>query len=191
MEEANLAQNVSLLRKALGEPHNGRLYIETIPKRGYRFTANVREISGERAADAREAMTHSTLTEIIEDESSGVAIAKTNGKRPLNGNAQADGSNGTSAAASSSISPSTRTAQPLAAVRAESSAATVADAAALPLGFEFSALPRRGFDRHSSRVRPDVTSDPGTPRQGANRASSGARVAASPSTKRITTFASR
>src|SRR5207253_1541406 len=39
VEEANLAQNVSLLRKALGSPHEGRLYIETIPKRGYRFVA--------------------------------------------------------------------------------------------------------------------------------------------------------
>ena len=38
VEEGNLAFNVSLLRKALGE-QNGATYIETIPKRGYRFTA--------------------------------------------------------------------------------------------------------------------------------------------------------
>ena len=146
VEEATLAQNIFTLRKALGkEPQ----YIETIPKRGYRFTAQVREISGERAAGARAAITHSTLTEIIEDESSGLAVAKTNGKRPLNGDAPADGSNGTSAATSPSISPSARAAQPLAAVHAESPVATVADAAALPLDFEFSALPRRGFDRQS------------------------------------------
>jgi Tol biopolymer transport system component/DNA-binding winged helix-turn-helix (wHTH) protein len=146
VEEATLAQNVFTLRKALGkEPQ----YIETIPKRGYRFTANVREIIGERAAGPREAMTHSTLTEVVEDEPSGVAVAKTNGKRPLNGDAPGDGSNGTSAAASPSMSPSANAAQPLAAMRAESPVATVADAAARPLDFEFSALHRRGFDRQS------------------------------------------
>src|SRR5438477_513966 len=47
VEEANLAQNVSLLRKALGDPHDGRLYIETMPKRGYRFIARVDEAIGE------------------------------------------------------------------------------------------------------------------------------------------------
>jgi TolB-like protein/DNA-binding winged helix-turn-helix (wHTH) protein/Tfp pilus assembly protein PilF len=37
VEEANIAVNVSLLRKTLGEASNGRPYIETVPKRGYRF----------------------------------------------------------------------------------------------------------------------------------------------------------
>lgn len=36
VEENNLAQNISILRKALGER-----YIQTIPKRGYRFVADV------------------------------------------------------------------------------------------------------------------------------------------------------
>lgn len=36
VEENNLAQNISILRKALGED-----YIQTVPKRGYRFTGNV------------------------------------------------------------------------------------------------------------------------------------------------------
>jgi DNA-binding winged helix-turn-helix (wHTH) protein/TolB-like protein len=42
VEEGNLAQNVSMLRRALGEQSNGKPYIETVPKRGYRFTAEVR-----------------------------------------------------------------------------------------------------------------------------------------------------
>src|SRR5262245_2380988 len=42
VEESNLAQNVSMLRRALGEQPGGRPYIETVPKRGYRFTAEVR-----------------------------------------------------------------------------------------------------------------------------------------------------
>src|SRR6516164_7764066 len=41
VEEGNLAFNVSLLRRALGEAPNCVSYIETIPKRGYRFTAPV------------------------------------------------------------------------------------------------------------------------------------------------------
>src|SRR5947199_2109611 len=40
VEENNLAQNISVLRKALGE---GQKFIETVPKRGYRFVADVRE----------------------------------------------------------------------------------------------------------------------------------------------------
>jgi Tol biopolymer transport system component/DNA-binding winged helix-turn-helix (wHTH) protein len=39
VEEANLTQNIYMLRKALGEAG----YIETIPRRGYRFVAKVEE----------------------------------------------------------------------------------------------------------------------------------------------------
>ena len=37
VEENNLAQQVSFVRKALGESESGEKYIETIPKRCYRF----------------------------------------------------------------------------------------------------------------------------------------------------------
>lgn len=43
VEENNLAQNISTLRKALGEAAGGLKYIETVTKRGYRFVADVRE----------------------------------------------------------------------------------------------------------------------------------------------------
>ncbi len=43
VEEANLAQNISLLRKALGESPSERRYIITVPGRGYRFAAAVEE----------------------------------------------------------------------------------------------------------------------------------------------------
>jgi len=42
VEENNLAQNISILRKVLGEGKEGERYIQTIPKRGYRFVADVR-----------------------------------------------------------------------------------------------------------------------------------------------------
>jgi DNA-binding winged helix-turn-helix (wHTH) protein/TolB-like protein len=50
IEEATLAKNVSTLRKALGEWDGGREYIETIPKRGYRFVAGVKKSGGEAPA---------------------------------------------------------------------------------------------------------------------------------------------
>ncbi|HEV2348784.1 MAG TPA: winged helix-turn-helix domain-containing protein [Terriglobia bacterium] len=43
VEEGNLTVNISLLRKELGETEGGIKFIETIPKRGYRFVAPVRE----------------------------------------------------------------------------------------------------------------------------------------------------
>lgn len=43
VEEGNLTQNVSVLRKALGESSGSQQFIETIPRRGYRFVATVRE----------------------------------------------------------------------------------------------------------------------------------------------------
>lgn len=45
VEENNLAQNISILRKALGEAAAGLKFIETVPKRGYRFVADVRELA--------------------------------------------------------------------------------------------------------------------------------------------------
>ncbi len=44
VEEVNLASNISLLRKTLGEAAPGEQFIETVAKRGYRFVAEVREI---------------------------------------------------------------------------------------------------------------------------------------------------
>ena len=47
VEENNLAQNISILRKALGASKQSELYIQTVPKRGYRFLADVHATSGE------------------------------------------------------------------------------------------------------------------------------------------------
>src|SRR4051812_20389700 len=41
--EATLAQNVFTLRRALGEAEGGRPFIETVPRRGYRFAVRVTE----------------------------------------------------------------------------------------------------------------------------------------------------
>jgi Tol biopolymer transport system component/DNA-binding winged helix-turn-helix (wHTH) protein len=50
--EATLAQNVFTLRKALGEAEGGKSYIETVPRRGYRFAARAREVHDEASQDA-------------------------------------------------------------------------------------------------------------------------------------------
>lgn len=56
VEENSLTQNISLLRRALGGGTSGRQYVETIPKRGYRFVAEVRVLSAaDLASRTREA----------------------------------------------------------------------------------------------------------------------------------------
>jgi TolB-like protein/DNA-binding winged helix-turn-helix (wHTH) protein/tetratricopeptide (TPR) repeat protein len=50
VEEVALAHNVSQLRKALGDPAEDPKFIETVPKRGYRFIAAVRQRGEPRAA---------------------------------------------------------------------------------------------------------------------------------------------
>src|SRR5215467_8810843 len=50
VEEGNLNKNVSLLRKTLGQWDGQQEYIETIPKRGYRFIAPVKRLVEARSA---------------------------------------------------------------------------------------------------------------------------------------------
>src|SRR3984893_6200808 len=65
VEESSLAQNVSLLRRALGETSDGRQYIETLPKRGYRFVVDVREVD---ESEAEIILRERTTTEILVEE---------------------------------------------------------------------------------------------------------------------------
>ncbi|MGI9068876.1 MAG: winged helix-turn-helix domain-containing protein [Pyrinomonadaceae bacterium] len=44
VEEGNIARNISMLRNALGERPREPQYIETVPWRGYRFVASVKEV---------------------------------------------------------------------------------------------------------------------------------------------------
>lgn len=45
VEEANLSQTIFVLRKTLGEDSDGNQYIETVPRRGYRFAGDVRAVA--------------------------------------------------------------------------------------------------------------------------------------------------
>ena len=49
VEESNLTQTVFMLRKALGETGNDQRFIVTTPGRGYRFAADVKEVSVNRS----------------------------------------------------------------------------------------------------------------------------------------------
>jgi TolB-like protein/Tfp pilus assembly protein PilF len=70
VEEANLTQNVSMLRKVFGQRDEGTVYIETIPKLGYRFIADVRKVSIDSQELADEQETASTVTETEATQSS-------------------------------------------------------------------------------------------------------------------------
>jgi TolB-like protein len=56
VEEANLSVHVSSLRRALGDVNPGESFIETVPKRGYRFNARVQEVSPGESVQAAPAM---------------------------------------------------------------------------------------------------------------------------------------
>lgn len=45
VEEGNLTVTISMLRKALGDDENKYKYIQTVPKRGYRFVGDIREVA--------------------------------------------------------------------------------------------------------------------------------------------------
>lgn len=49
VEESSLTQNIYVLRKALSESHDEPRYIETVPRRGYRFVADVKTVSNREA----------------------------------------------------------------------------------------------------------------------------------------------
>ncbi|MEO8074195.1 MAG: winged helix-turn-helix domain-containing protein [Acidobacteriota bacterium] len=82
VEEANLSVNISALRKTLGKNEQGNDFIETVPRRGYRFRAGVSEVSFEdetmtihRRLQARIVKTE---TEFDTDEENQKTLAATN-----------------------------------------------------------------------------------------------------------------
>src|SRR5579859_763588 len=78
VEEGNLTRNIHHLRKLLGKDPGGREYIETVPKRGYRFVAEVNVQNGDGAESTGTLLVHNgrpSLPEITpsqENETTGV-----------------------------------------------------------------------------------------------------------------------
>jgi DNA-binding winged helix-turn-helix (wHTH) protein/tetratricopeptide (TPR) repeat protein len=65
VEEKNLTINISALRKALGESPQEHRYIVTVPGRGYRFVAEVRDITG---GEAELVVQQSKVRVVVEEE---------------------------------------------------------------------------------------------------------------------------
>jgi len=76
VEETNLTKNIFILRQALGEPDNGGRYIETVPKRGYRFVAQVREVR-EKDEELAAAEPANSQTAVVTNDGGQAAMQKT------------------------------------------------------------------------------------------------------------------
>lgn len=61
VEEGNLTHNIWTLRKALGEDESSQKYIETVPRRGYRFVAPVTDVRSAAAEPIPEPPTSAAL----------------------------------------------------------------------------------------------------------------------------------
>ncbi len=85
IEEGILTVNIANLRKALGEDRSAHRYIETVPRRGYRFVASVREVQHE---SAHFPVVESSSTPVIIEDETGAAnkpagVAPTDQKKEL------------------------------------------------------------------------------------------------------------
>jgi DNA-binding winged helix-turn-helix (wHTH) protein/tetratricopeptide (TPR) repeat protein len=76
VEESSVTKNVSELRSALGPTEDGALYIETFPRRGYRFSVPVRHVSdGVAGRKTLAVLPFRHLGPVREDDSFGLRIA--------------------------------------------------------------------------------------------------------------------
>ncbi|MGH9455126.1 MAG: winged helix-turn-helix domain-containing protein [Terriglobia bacterium] len=77
VEETNLTVNISFLRKTLGEMHGGEPYIETVPRKGYRFNAPVRGLEDAAYTGVRSiaVMPFSPLSQESTDQYLGLGMA--------------------------------------------------------------------------------------------------------------------
>jgi Tol biopolymer transport system component/DNA-binding winged helix-turn-helix (wHTH) protein len=74
VEESNLTVNMSAIRRALGERASNPRYITTISGRGYRFTADVRQLADETLTVERETFARVTVKQ-EETESTTLPVA--------------------------------------------------------------------------------------------------------------------
>jgi DNA-binding winged helix-turn-helix (wHTH) protein/TolB-like protein/tetratricopeptide (TPR) repeat protein len=76
VEDGNLTQNISVLRKVLND--DGHQFIQTVPRRGYRFVGHVREVLEDTELVIEE---HALARMVVEEHREGRAIAH---KSPAN-----------------------------------------------------------------------------------------------------------
>ena len=71
VEPGNLSVHVSSLRKKLGEAGDGQEYIQTVPRRGYRFGVSVREVEDFDLVVRKRTRTHVITREVLETNEPG------------------------------------------------------------------------------------------------------------------------
>jgi TolB-like protein len=74
VEESNLTRNISVLRRALNRNDDGPQYIETVPKRGYRFVGELHRPTDEQAELIVQSARLSVVVE--EEESDGAVLSE-------------------------------------------------------------------------------------------------------------------
>ena len=84
VEESNLTQNIFQLRKVLGEGQNGTNYIETVPRRGYRFMGEIKPLieDGVELILTNRTRTHIVHEEETTDRESDAQAAPSAGNQP-------------------------------------------------------------------------------------------------------------
>jgi DNA-binding winged helix-turn-helix (wHTH) protein/tetratricopeptide (TPR) repeat protein len=75
VEEANLSVQISALRKALGDQENGQPFIETLPRRGYRFLGTVDRAGAPAPPRSLAVLPFQALEARPEEEYLGVGLA--------------------------------------------------------------------------------------------------------------------
>ncbi len=76
VEESNLTQQVSMIRKALGESPGDGLYIVTVPGRGYRFAAPVRARAEEKMRGISDRAQPELVSEKLDEANAAAGMEK-------------------------------------------------------------------------------------------------------------------
>lgn len=84
VEESNLTFNIGMLRKALGDDAANPRYVETVPRRGYRFIHEVKRAANDSVQKNGDSKTHS-----LNGRSTNAQTAESNGANRSNGNSAA------------------------------------------------------------------------------------------------------
>lgn len=71
VEEANLSHNIYLIRRALGQHSEEQQYIETVPRHGYRFVADVKKIEVLENRPPVVAQEHTRTHIVVEEDEDG------------------------------------------------------------------------------------------------------------------------
>jgi DNA-binding winged helix-turn-helix (wHTH) protein len=81
VEDGNLSKHIFFLRKTLGENSEGAAYIETVPKRGYRFVGLVERAAGDNGSAIE--VEEGTREHIIIEETDEALPAGRRTRRPV------------------------------------------------------------------------------------------------------------